>query len=75
MSRSYGWLVLTGYCALALAIPVLTPAVPVPDPLPPITPLMAADRADDAMMQPLRLEARAALQALQTRGRQAANTF
>ncbi len=75
MSRSYGWLVLTGYCALALAIPALTPAMPASETLPPMTPLVIADNDDDAMMQPLRLEARAALRALQAGRSQAANTF
>ena len=67
--RQYGWLVLAGYLSLALAIPALTPA-PETDAmdiwLPPIAPLVLADNsADDAMMQPLRQQASAAMQALQ----------
>jgi hypothetical protein len=58
--RQYGWLV------LALAIPALTPAPQADVWLPPIAPLVLADNsADDAMMQPLRLEASAAMRALQ----------
>jgi hypothetical protein len=67
--RQYGRLVLAGYVSLALAVPALTPA---PDTdamdiwLPPIAPLVLADNStDDAMMQPLRLEANAAMRALQ----------
>ena len=63
--RKNAWLVLTGYCALALAIPALTPA-PEIDAWPPIAPLVLADNfADDAMMLPLRQQARAAMHALQ----------
>ena len=70
--RQYGWLVLAGYLSLALAIPALTPA-PETDAmdawLPPIAPLVLADNsADDAMMQPLRQQASAAMQALQASG-------
>jgi hypothetical protein len=66
--RTYARLVLAGYCALALAIPALTPAPPEADALPPIAPLVLADipMPDDAMMRPLRQEASAALHELQT---------
>jgi hypothetical protein len=67
--RQYGWLVLAGYLSLALAVPALTPAPETDAWLPPIAPLVLADNsADDAMMQPLRRQASAALQALQSTG-------
>jgi len=62
--RTHAWLVLAGYCCLALAIPALTP-VPERDALPPIPPLVLANDDDDAMMQPLRIQANAAMHALQ----------
>ncbi len=63
--RTHAWLVLAGYLCLALAIPALTP-VPERDALTPITPLvLAGNTEDDAMMQPLRLQASAALYDLQ----------
>lgn len=67
--RKYAWLVLAGYCALALAIPALTPAPDTDVWLPPLAPLVLADNSDDdAMMQPLRQQASAAMQALQSAG-------
>jgi hypothetical protein len=78
VSRKYAWLVFAGYLSLALAIPVLTPALPEADPLPPIAPLVLADNAvpDDKMMLPLRQEANAALQALEAHtARQTATAF
>ena len=67
--RQYGWLVLAGYLSLALAIPALTPAPETDAWLAPIAPLALADNsADDAMMQPLRQQASAAMQALQASG-------
>jgi hypothetical protein len=63
--RTHALLVLAGYLCLALAIPALTP-VPERDTLAPISPLVFAGNAeDDAMMQSLRLQASAAMQALQ----------
>ncbi len=76
--RSYAWLVLAGYFCLALAVPALTPVPDEDFSLPPIAPLVVADSPvpDDAMMQPLRQEANAALQALQAHtARQTASTF
>ena len=76
--RSYAWLVLAGYFALALAIPALTPVPEQDFSLPPIAPLVVADNPvpDDAMMQPLRQQANAALQALQAHtAQQTANAF
>ena len=62
--RKYAWLVLAGYLSLAAAVPMLTPAVPETDPLPPSTPLLLADNSDtDTMMLPLRQQANAALHA------------
>jgi hypothetical protein len=78
VSRKYAWLVFAGYLGLALTIPVLTPALPQADALPPIPPLVLADNAapDDAMMLPLRQEANAALQALEAHtARQTATAF
>jgi hypothetical protein len=67
--RKYAWLALAGYLSLAAAVPMLTPAVPEADPLPPSTPLVLADNSDtDTMMLPLRQQANAALHALQTSG-------
>jgi len=67
--RPYAWLVLAGYLSLALAIPALTPALPEPDALPPIAPLLLADNSDDeAMMLPLRQQASAAMHELQNAG-------
>ena len=64
--RTHAWLVLAGYFCLALAIPVLTPVPERFDTLPPIAPLvLVSDPDDDAMMQPLRIQANAAMQALQ----------
>jgi hypothetical protein len=64
--RHYGWAVLAGYLSLALAVAAMTPALEAKAWLPPITPLVLTDKfADDAMMQPLRLEANAAMRALQ----------
>ncbi len=75
--RTYAWLVLAGYCSLALAIPMLTPTLPEADSLPPIAPLvLAGNSEDDAMMQPLRMEASAALHELQAHTTQrTANAF
>jgi len=75
--RTHAWLVLAGYCCLALAIPVLTPTPDRDDALPPIAPLVLADNSnDDAMMLPLRLEASAALHELQAHtARQTANAY
>ncbi|HXX26019.1 MAG TPA: hypothetical protein VEJ40_05110 [Pseudolabrys sp.] len=64
--RTHAWLVLAGYVCLALAIPVLTPVPERLDTLPPIAPLvLVSDPDDDARMQPLRMQANAAMQALQ----------
>ena len=64
--RRYAWLVLAGYCSLALAIPALTPAPQTDEWLRPIPPLVLADNSDDdAMMLPLRQEASAAMRDLQ----------
>ncbi len=68
IGRTYAWLVLAGYCCLALAIPAATPAPNKIGALPPIAPLALANNTDDdAMMVPLRLEAMAALSDLQAR--------
>ena len=63
-----GWPILVGYLCLALAIPVLTPSVPDDDfRVTPIAPVLVSDTAaDEAMMEPLREQANAALRALQT---------
>lgn len=73
--RQYGRLVLAGYLSIALAIPALTPA-PETDamgtwlrPIPPL--VLAGNSDDDAMMQPLRQQASAAMQALQSAGTRA----
>jgi hypothetical protein len=64
--RKYGWLVLAGYFALALAIPALTPVTDAIN-QPPIGRLASLDNPppDEAMMGPLRLQASAALSELQ----------
>ncbi len=68
IGRTYAWLVLAGYCCLALAILAATPAPKKDDALPPIAPLALADNTDDdAMMVPLRMEATAAMSDLQAR--------
>jgi hypothetical protein len=68
--RKYGWLVLAGYLALALAIPVLTPAADALLAPPPVRQLASLDnpRSEEAMMRPLRRQARAALHELQAAG-------
>jgi hypothetical protein len=64
--RTYAWLVLAGYCSLALAIPALTPA-PDLDALPPIAPLALIDNSgDEDMMLQLHQQASAAMKALQS---------
>jgi hypothetical protein len=65
--HQYGWPVVAGYLSLGLAIAAMTPALQAKAWLPPITPLvLTSDNfADDARMQPLRLEANAAMRALQ----------
>ena len=71
--RTYGWLMLAGYLGLALAMPALTPAVPEQEFWPPIAPVvMSETSADEAMMQPLRAQANAAMRALQA-GQQTAS--
>jgi hypothetical protein len=66
LRRDYAWLALAGYLTVALAVPMLTPAVSEIDPLPPIMPLVLADNSDtEAMMAPLRQQANAALHSLQ----------
>jgi hypothetical protein len=64
----YGWLVLAGYFALALAIPALTPGADAGRAPPLIGRLASLDNppSDEAMMRPLRLQASAALRNLQT---------
>ena len=68
--NKYGWLVLAGYFALALAIPALTPMADAVYALPPIGRLASLDipSSDEAMMRPLRQQASAALRELQTAG-------
>jgi hypothetical protein len=78
VSRKYGWLVLAGYFALALAIPLLTPAADALHAPPPIGQMASLDAgtSDEAMMRPLRLQASAALHELQAAGgRQSAAAF
>ncbi|HZT25894.1 MAG TPA: hypothetical protein VFA57_09350 [Pseudolabrys sp.] len=65
--RKCGWLMLAVYVCLAFAVPALTPPVDYGTAFPPIAPLTLADlNPDEAMMSPLRMQANAALQALQT---------
>jgi hypothetical protein len=66
--RKYAWPVLAGYLSLALAVPMLTPAMPEADPLPPIIPLVLAENSEaDAIILPLHQQASAALGELQAR--------
>ena len=66
--NKYGWLVLAGYFALALAIPALTPVADAVYALPPMGRLASLDNpsSDEAMMRPLRQQASAAMRELQT---------
>jgi hypothetical protein len=68
--RKYGWLVLAGYFALALAIPLLTPAVDGLHAPPPIRQMASLDTgtSEEAMVRPLRLQASAVLHELQAAG-------
>ncbi len=69
--RGHAQLVLAGYCALALAIPALTPSLPDADTLLPIASLVLARNLEGyARMQPPRQHAGAALHALQASGAQ-----
>jgi hypothetical protein len=65
-------LIFIGCCSFALTLPMLVPAPDRLDPLAPLGPLTSLDNTlapDPAMMGPLRLEASAALDALQAAGR------
>jgi hypothetical protein len=70
--RQTAVLLLVAGCSLALALPMLRTLPREPDPLAPLSPLTSlADQPapEPAMMAPLRLEASAALDALQAGGR------
>lgn len=71
--RQTALLLLVACCSVALTLPMLWPAPQEPDPLAPLGPLASLANPlapDPVLMGPLRLEASAALDALQSGGAQ-----